>query len=50
MKEVVQAMLSWMTSLFNAFVSKGGYIGIFIVSVPIILRIVRAVRSIINKY
>ncbi len=49
MKVVFQAMLSLITSLFNALLSRGGYIGVFVVSAPVILWIVRAVRSIINK-
>lgn len=51
MVEVMQSLLNWLTALFDALLSQksGSYIGAFIVFSPILIRVVRAVRSIINN-
>lgn len=49
MIQVMEAMMMWLRELFTALFERGGYIGIFVITLPIFFRVVRALRSIIKK-
>lgn len=49
MTDVMKVMLEWLTSIFQCLLDYGGIIGIAIICWPLFKRIVRAVRSIINR-
>lgn len=49
MTEVMTYLMTWLKQILDALLQYGGYIGLFIVCMPIFYTVVRALRSIISK-
>lgn len=48
MTDVMQFMIDSLTQLFNMLLSSGGQIGLAVVCIPLFIRMVRSLRSIIS--
>lgn len=49
MSEVMEFLIASFTKLFDVFLSSGGLVGVAIICIPLFIRIVRSLRSIISK-